>query len=210
MLRLWYVQAVVIGVVTSGILNFAPRLPYIKDVKATKMRARLVGYGGQGIAYMLWCLLNPQQSALNALAVCSIIVGFTLGINILVNWHQQDNPKDGGQVIQIRLTEKGSALLEELIEQRAPTSDKMLRGLFKTEQRRETAQEHWEDAMFHSNVLPGLLDEIMACIVQALKEGQATWLLTALAEAQEAKQEIYRTRHNVRLWYRLYWPQHAR
>ena len=209
MLQLWYVQAIIIGILTSIILNGAPFLPYIRKIEASRIRARVVGYGGQGIAYALWCLLNSQQSASIALAACGVIVLFTLGVNVLIHWYRQDNPTDGGQVIQIKLTKKGNALLEELVEQRMPMSDGLLDGLFKREQRAETAQERWENAMLLSDALPGLLDEVMVCIVQALKEGQSAWLLTALAEAQEAKQEIYKTRYNVRLWYRLFWPQHA-
>jgi len=73
-----------------------------------------------------------------------------------------------------------------------------------------TAQERWEDVMFPSKALPGLIDEIMACIIKAMKEEQPAWLLPALADAQEARQEICKIRWNSSLWYQLFWSEYAR
>ena len=209
-LRLWWVQALAIAGGAALFLNGAPFLPYIRKIEVKRIRARLVGYTGLGAAFTLWCLLNPQQPAIpNTLAACSIIVAGTLAVNVIIHMYREDNPKNGDRIIRIGLTEKGQALLEEMLRQEAP-EEYGADGLWRREQMGATAQERWEDVMFPSKALPGLIDEIMACIIKAVQEEQPAWLLPALADAQEARHEVCKIRWNSSLWYQLYWPEYAR
>lgn len=211
-LTIWWVQALIISAGTCLFLNGCPFLPYLRDIKPRRIQARLVGYIGLGVAYLLWCRLNPQQPAWpNALEAYAIIVGSTLGANVLVHWYRQDNPDDhhagGVKVIEFRLTEEGEALLERYLEERIP-GDPQLAQLFRMEQRRETAQERWEDTLMPRKLL-SLLDEAIACVAQALMEDNQGWLYTAVADMQEVRDIVCRTKHHVHLWFRLFWPEHA-
>jgi DNA-binding MarR family transcriptional regulator len=209
-LRIWYVQALLISAGAALFLNGAPFLPKLRDIRPRRIQARLVGYVGLGTAYLLWCVLNPQQPAWpNAMGACAVIVAGTLAVNVLIHWYREDNPRDGERTFRIGVTEKGQALLEEMLRREAPEKYGW-DGLFRREQRRETAEERWENVMFPVMALPGLIDEIMACIIKAMREENSTWLLPALANAQEVRQGVCKVRWNSLLWYNLFWPKHAR
>jgi hypothetical protein len=208
-LALWWIQALVIAGGAALFLNGAPFLPKLRDIEPRRIEARWVGYMGTFVACMLWLAFGPYRPAWQAVMAYGIIWFVTLVVNTLVHLHNRDNRRDGGQIIKIGLTEKGEALLEEILRQEAP-EEYGFDGLFRREQHRETAEERWENVMFPAMSLPGLIDEIMACIIKAMKEGNPVWLLPALANAQEVRQGVCRVRWNSLLWYRLFWPQHAR
>ncbi len=206
----WIVQAIVIAITASTVLNSALFIPYLRTRKIKRIDARLVGFGGTTAAFLLWCALNPQRPAWpDAFGVLAAIVALTLGPNWLVHKCRGDSDGDGGmKTIQIKMTEKGALLLEKYLEGQAP-DDPELSGLFMVEQRGESPQERWEDAMIPISLL-GLLDESVAFIVQAWRKQPEPCLLTAAAEAVEARQGICTARNKVQLWYRLFWPQNAR
>jgi hypothetical protein len=133
----------------------------------------------------------------------------TLVVNTLVHLYRRDNPRDGEQIIKIGLTEQGKALLEQQLRQKAP-EEHGFDGLWRREQMSETPKERWENAMFPFDDMPDLIDEIMACIIMAIKEEKATWLLPALDASREARQKVCEVRWNQRLWYQLFWPKYAR
>lgn len=100
----WLFQAGIIAAAASAILNGAPFLPWLRDIKPRRIQARLVGYAGLGTAFFLWCRLNPQQPAWpTAMEACAVIVASTLAVNVLIHWHRKDNPKDDDHKVVGRL-----------------------------------------------------------------------------------------------------------
>ena len=91
-LELWWMQALVIAGGSCAILNGAPFLPYLNRIKARKMDARLVGFGGTTAAFYLWCRLNPELPTRDAFPVWLLICVLTVGVNWVIHLIRRDNP----------------------------------------------------------------------------------------------------------------------
>jgi hypothetical protein len=91
-LNLWWVQAAIISAGAALLLNGAPFLPYLNRIKARKMDARIVGFGGTTLAYGLWCKLNPGIPAQDAFLAWFGICLLTVGVNWIIHMVRRDNP----------------------------------------------------------------------------------------------------------------------
>ena len=203
----WLFQAFGSAVAASAALNGAPFLPFLRDIEPRRIEARWVGYVGLFVAFGLWLAFDAHRPAWQAFAACGVIWFTTLVPNTLVHWRKRNAGGGGTRVVEIRLSDEGEALLEEMIKERAPR-DADLARLFKLEQRRETAGERWEDILMPRGLL-GLLDEAIACVVRGMAEDNQNWFLTAVADVREARDAVCKSKWRLHLWYRLFWPEHA-
>ena len=124
-LGLWWMQAILIGAGTALFLNGAPFLPYLNRIKARKMDARIVGFGGTTVAYGLWCWLNPNSPAYDAFSVWFLICVLTVGVNWAIHLIRRDNPPaDNGYDAQrlpsviIISADRCEEILQHLVEPR--------------------------------------------------------------------------------------------
>ena len=85
----WWFWAVVIAVATSAVLNVSPFLPWLRDIEASRIQARWVGYVGLFTGCLLWVALNPDEGAWRTLAACGVIQVVTLVPNTLVHWRAE-------------------------------------------------------------------------------------------------------------------------
>jgi len=88
-LTLWGIQAVIIAVATSAVLNISPFLPWLRDIQASRIEARWTGYVGLFLGCLLWVALNPDEGAWGALVACGVIQVMTLIPNTLIHWRAQ-------------------------------------------------------------------------------------------------------------------------
>jgi len=88
-LTLWGIQAVIIAVATSAVLNISPFLPWLRDIEASRIEARWTGYVGLFLGCLLWVALNPDEGAWSALVACGVIQVVTLIPNTLVHWRAE-------------------------------------------------------------------------------------------------------------------------
>jgi len=91
-LELWWVQALAIAGGAALFLNGAPCLPLLNRIKARKMDARIVGFGGTTLAYGLWCKLNPEIPAKDSFFAWFGICLLTVGVNWVIHMIRRDNP----------------------------------------------------------------------------------------------------------------------
>lgn len=202
-LATWWARALIVAVAASAVLNVSPFLPWLKDIKPSRIIARLVGYTGLTLALAIWTAFYGDWIMFWAWV---IIAAATLAPNVLVHL-RAESTGGGGTVIEFKMTDEGKTLLERYLGEYAP-GDPELARLFKLEQQRETAQERWEDALMPKKLL-GLLDEATVCIAKAVTEDNENWLYTAVAHVREVRDTVRKAKHHVHLWYRLFWPEHA-
>jgi len=211
-LATWWARAIIVAVAASAVLNICPFLPWLKDIKPSRIWARWTGYAGLTATLAIWTVLTGKGWI--EFSAWIIITVATLIPNTLVHLRAEsigddstdDRAKDT-RVFEIKLSEDGAALFEQLLKDRVPV-DAELGRLFKLEQQRETAKERWESVLMPRELL-GLLDEAIVCATKAMKEQNENWLLTAIASVQEARNIVCKKKDQIHLWYKLFWPEHA-
>jgi hypothetical protein len=206
MLKLWYVQAIIIGVLASLVLNGAPFLPWFRDIQPRRIEARWVGYVGLTSAFGLWLLLGKDRPAWQAVVAWVIIMLLTLIPNTVLHLHDR-NTDDSGELatMSFRLTKTGKALLHNGHRGHPPLEITAGEG-----QKGDTAEERWLDAMAPWMGMLNEFDIALACLVRAVEEKPEPWLLTTIANLVEMRGDICRARANAQLWYGAFWPQYAR
>jgi hypothetical protein len=204
MLKLWYVQAILIGTLASIVLNGAQFLPWFRDIKPRRIEARWVGYIGLTSAFGLWLLLGKDRPAWQAMAAWIIIMLLTLLPNTLL--HLRDRDMDHLSFI---LTKEGRALLERYQRNHSP-ADPSFKIIVEEEQLTASAEEYWLNAMAPWVGMLSEFDIALACLVKAAQEEPRPWLLTTIANLIEMRDDICQAKANVQLWYGAFWPEHAR
>jgi hypothetical protein len=121
-LTLWWIQALVISIATSAILNGASYLPFFKDIKPRRIEARWVGYAGLTAALAIWIALNREAGAWQVMGVWLAICVGTLIPNTLIHLRERDRGSNGRgpdlPPIVIVSADKCEEILQHLVDPR--------------------------------------------------------------------------------------------
>lgn len=86
----WVLWAIGIAVVFSVGLNGGGFLPWLRDLRPSRIEARWVGYAGLTVALWLWIIFNPEESASHTGIAWLIICLATLIPNTVMHLHERD------------------------------------------------------------------------------------------------------------------------
>ena len=163
-LGLWWVQALAIAGGAALFLNGAPFLPYLNRIKARKMDARIVGFGGTTLAYGFWCWLNPNSPTYDAFSVWFLICVLTVGVNWAIHLIRRDNPPADDDY--------GTEKLPHIIIISADKCEEVLQHLVDPRRNLVVAQEGIRSAIFRARqAAERMPDQASAQIwVQAVRE----------------------------------------
>jgi hypothetical protein len=117
-LATWWARAIIVAVAASAVLNICPRLPWLRDIKASRINARWVGYAGLTAALAVWMAFWGDWTVFCAWVIIAVT---TLLPNTLAHWRAEST--DGGdrdtqpQIILLPM-EKCEEVLGHLVDPR--------------------------------------------------------------------------------------------
>lgn len=102
-LATWWARAAIIAVAASAVLNLSPRLPWLRDIKPTRIWARWTGYAGLTAALAVWTALTGRGWI--EFSAWVIIALATLLPNTLVHLRAEsmDDPKGDNNKVRGKL-----------------------------------------------------------------------------------------------------------